>query len=409
MASSVFEDERVRLFDWKVIVAVAIIYSMNAFLLEGASSLFPHEERVTIVVPAFASIVFGPVIGGLGTGFGNLLLDIIDKYVLSDEGLAARHVLGFFANMVGAMVVGLYSRRTVIGPDDRIFTWERILQAIRNTLASVLGLAVVTGVMIGYGRWLLSFAGLDTYTFEQGSTLAGIIVTSNGFVLLVAMVPLQLAFLWVERRRARTYRDQLEESRALSKVGGVRGAPVRVESFKEQGKGFVLRRWSTVRLKVRNLLDIPMRYRVEVLAQDHVDPNVFYTELMTPNGVDVIDLQVYPFDDAERVIRLVFRPWVESMDMLRDVFEDDRHFAYEYTYNVLLPGNRRFRVLVSIVGIMALIVAVAQAVRSMQDVATGVAASSGSLAFMVTVGVVVAELLFVFLWYQYRKRQEGVA
>ncbi|MHA1813338.1 MAG: hypothetical protein ACTSYX_07885, partial [Candidatus Thorarchaeota archaeon] len=122
MAAPVYVEEKIKLFDWKVIVAVAVVYSMNAFLLNGASALFPHEERIAIMVPAFAAVVFGPLIGGLGSGIGNLLFDIFEKMVLSQEGLAARHVLGFFANMIGAMVTGFYSQRIIIGEDEPLFS-----------------------------------------------------------------------------------------------------------------------------------------------------------------------------------------------------------------------------------------------------------------------------------------------
>ena len=404
MTQAVFEDEKIKLFDWKVIVAVALIYSMNAFLLESASNLFPHGERIAIMVPAYASIIFGPLIGGLGTGFGNLLFDIFEKMVLSQEGLAARHVLGFFANMLGAMVTGFYSQRIIMKEDDKIFSLEKMALAIRNTFASVLGLAIVTGVMIGYGRWLLSYVGLDTYTLENGINLAGIIITSNGFVLLVAMIPLQIAFMLVERRRIRIYNRTLEESRRMVPIKTEKKSPLSIEYFKGVGKGFVLRSWSTIQMKIKNNLDVPMRYRVEVRAQDHIDPNVFYTEKMQPGGKDVIDLQLYPFDDAERKIQFVFRPWVDQSDILRKVFEEDTAFTYEYTYSVLLPGNRRFRVLISLVGIMALIAAIAQALRSIQSFTTGETGGSAT-AFIVTLGVVLAEVIFVLLWYFIRKKQ----
>jgi len=407
LAAPVYVEEKTKLFDWKVIVAVAIVYSMNAFLLEGASGLFPHEERIAIMVPAFAAVVFGPLIGGLGSGFGNLLFDIFEKMVLSQEGLAARHVLGFFANMIGAMVTGFYSQRIVINENEPLFSRERLLLVVRNTFASVLGLGVVTGVMIGYGRWLLSYVGLDTYTLQDGIRLAGIIVTSNGFVLLLSMIPLQFAFMSVERRRVAAYNASLHETLKMSPVTRARDAPIAVEEFRGIGRGFVLRSWSTIRLRVRNKLDVPMRYRVEVRAQDHVDPNVFYTEKIPPGGVDVIDLQLYPFDDAERRIQLAFRPWVDQSNTLRRVFEEDLAFTYEYTYNVLLPGNRRFRVLISIVGIMALIAGIAQALRSLQGIFTGQAAGS-SVAFAVTLAVVAAEILFVVLWYLFKKRSLGV-
>ncbi|MHA1771028.1 MAG: hypothetical protein ACTSXS_05435 [Candidatus Thorarchaeota archaeon] len=404
MADAVYEEEKIKVFDWKVIIAVAVIYSLNAFLLDSASSLFPHDERIAIMVPAFASVIFGPLIGGLGTGFGNLLFDIFDKMVLSQEGLAARHVLGFFANMIGAMVTGFYSKRIAMKEDDAIFTKDKLLLVIRNTFASVLGLAVITGVMIGYGRWLLTFVGLDTYTLQNGLWLTGIIVTSNGFVLLVSMIPLQLAFMFIERRRITLYNQMLQDSRKMVATHWPRKVPFSIDEFKGTGHGFVLRSWSTLRLRVRNKLDFPMRYRVEVRGQDHVDPNVFYTEKIPPGGVDVVNLQLYPFDDADRKIQLVFRPWVDQSEILRRVFEENTEFMYEYSYSVMLPGNRRFRVLISLIGIMALIAGIAQALRSIQSIAIGETGGSSS-AFFATLGVVLVEVIFVLLWYYLKKRQ----
>ncbi|MBD3405152.1 MAG: hypothetical protein GF411_03335 [Candidatus Lokiarchaeota archaeon] len=407
MSQVAFEEEKTKVFDWIVIVLVAIIYSLNAFLLEGAAELFPHEERIIIMVPAYASIVFGPIIGGLGAGFGNLLLDIFEKVVLSNEGLAARHVLGFFANMIGGATVGLLSKRITMQEKDEIFTFNRLILSIKNTFASVFGLSVITGTMIGFGRFFLTYVGFDdlltgSFTtgelFTTGASLAGIIITGNGVVLLMSMIPLQFILMYVERRRVRNYNADLRASRVLAPVTMTPNPPVEILEFTEQGKGFVLRRWSTVRIRLKNLLDRPMRFRIEMVAQDHVDPNVFYTELMDPGSIDVIDLQFYPFDDAHRVVRLVVRPWVDNSQVLREVFEKDQQFAFEYAYKVFMPSNRRIKVLISIVGILALIIGI---IRGMQSILVG----TGTAPFLVTLGVVVAEIVFVLMYFIYRRRQ----
>ncbi len=407
MENAAYEEERVRFFDWKIVVLVAIIYSMNAFLFESASRLFPHEERVTIMVPALASVLFGPVIGALGSGFGNLLLDIFEKMVLSSEGLAPRHAIGFLGNLVGGAVTGLYSRRLVVKRDDPILSGQNLVLVLRNTLASILGMAVVTGVIIGYGRWLLGLVNMDTYDLTRGVGLAGAIITNNGFVLLVSMIPLQILFLYVERHRVRAYEQQLHQSLTMRPISKPARSPIEVQEFRGVGRGFVLRSWSGLRLKVHNKLDFPMRYRIEVRAQDHVDPSVLYTEIIPPGGSDVCDLQLYPFDDADRKIQLVFRPWVDDAATLKRVFEEDVAFPFEYTYSVMLPGNRRFKVLVSLVGIMAMLAAVAQALRNLQAAMVGQTTSS-FVAFLVTAGVVIAEVLVVVIWYLMRKRQVGV-
>ena len=139
-------------FDWRVIVGIAAIYSLNALLLgtlDLGKLVFGHGEvRIFIFIPALGSLMFGPVSGGLGAGLGNLLNDIIDDVILSGQALDLGNFVGFVGNLVGAFFTGLFGRRITIEKDQSFYEKDMVLMYIQNILASIFGMAVITGEII---------------------------------------------------------------------------------------------------------------------------------------------------------------------------------------------------------------------------------------------------------------------
>ena len=136
----------VALRNWKIAAVLAVFYSLNSLFI-GSTKLFAgHGElRIFIFIPALTAVWFGPVIGGLAAGFGNLLLDIIDNVILKGESLDMSNVVGFFANLIGAYVVGLLRDELIVSKDDNILSLKFFKKYFRNLVASVIGAHIVSG------------------------------------------------------------------------------------------------------------------------------------------------------------------------------------------------------------------------------------------------------------------------
>ena len=106
--------------NWKIAGILALFYSLNALFLGKTEIFAGHGDiRVFIFIPALTAVWFGPIIGGLAAGFGNLLLDIIDNIVLKGEPLEISHLVGFIGNLVGAYMVGILSCLLYTSPSPR--------------------------------------------------------------------------------------------------------------------------------------------------------------------------------------------------------------------------------------------------------------------------------------------------
>ena len=212
------------------------------------------------------------------------------------------------------------------------------------------------------------------------------------------MIPIQIAFVWLERRRLRNYREVLKNTIRLKRISKPKTEIVKIKWIRGGKNGFVLGKWGSIDMLVQNILDRPMKYRVEIYAQDRIDPSVLYTELIKPGGVDHLYVEIFPFDDAKREITITFRPWVETYDELVRMEQAKLETTYKYKYNVVMPANRRMRAMVTIVGLLALIVTLARGVASVAS------AGSDLSALELTGEIVLIELLAIIFYYIYKRR-----
>ncbi len=393
-------EEKTRSLDWKAIIIISIIYSLSALLLNvpQMSAILQHEERLTIVFTALGSIIFGPVIGGLGAGFGNVLYDLISHFIIDPRPLSIKNFLGFLGNLAGGAIIGWYARKLTVHPDDKIFTLDNIKKWIHNTFATIFGLSVVLPIIIGGGGYFLTLIGIPVYTAEKAIEKIGEIAISNGIVAVLLMVPVQITFVALERKRLRAYREILKSTTKLKRISKPKTEIIKIKWIHGGKNGFVLGKWGSIDMLVQNILDRPMKYRVEVHAQDRIDPSVFYTKLLQPGDVDHLYVEIFPFDDAKRELKITFRPWVETYDELVRMEEANLESVYRYKYNVVMPANRRMRAMVTIVGLLALIVTLARGLASVAS------AGSDLSALELTGGIVLIELLAIILYYIYRKK-----
>ncbi len=393
-------EEKTRALDWKAIIVISIIYSLSALLLNvpQMSAILQHEERLTIVFTALGSIIFGPIIGGLGAGFGNVLYDLISHFIIDPRPLSIKNFLGFIGNLVGGAIIGWYARKLTVRPDDKIFTFENLKKWIHNTFATIFGLSVVLPIIIGGGGYLLTLMGIYVYSAEKAIEKIGEIAISNGIVAVTLMIPVQITFMILEQRRLRSYRNILKQTIRLKRISRPKSEIVKIKWIHGGKNGFVLGKWGSIDMLVQNVLDVPMKFRVEVHAQDRIDPSVFYTKMLKPGEVDHLYVEIFPFDDAKRELTITFRPWVETYDELVRMKEEHLESVYKYKYNVVMPANRRMRAMVTIVGLLALIVTLARGLASVAS------AGSDLSALELTGAIVLIEILMILLYYFYKKR-----
>lgn len=391
-------------FDWRVILGIAVIYSMNALLL-GSLDLgklaFGHGEvRIFIFIPALGSLLFGPVSGALGAGFGNLLTDIIEDVVLSAETLDLGNLVGFIGNLVGAFVTGIFGRQIKINKDQSLIEKPMIIMYLQNILASVFGMAVVTGEIIGIGLWLIS----SVPSFAVGISVGGGILTANGFFLLLTMLPIQIVMVAWQRRQQRTFSTDLIKYSTFTIEDAPENSPVKILGFRASEEGLVKDQWTTSKLELQNEADIPMRYRLEVISQDRFDPSVTYTKLLSPHESDDVFFQILPFDDEERELGLTVRPWVDESRDLGAFKKMDDQAKFGFKYHVLTSENDRLRLLTNFVVVLAFLAAAGQGLKAIINEIS----PSSLLPTILVIFLSVVEIVFVVIYFKYRQRQISI-
>ena len=389
------------LFDWRVILGIAVIYSINALLLGsldlGKLAEGHGEVRIFIFIPALGSLLFGPVSGALGAGFGNLLTDLIEDVILSGEMLDLGNLVGFVGNLVGAFVTGLFGRQIKITKEQSLFEKPLIIMYLQNILASVFGMAVITGEIIGIGLWLIN----SVPSFTIGISVGGSILASNGLFLLLTMLPIQIVMVVWQRRQQRLFHSNLIKYSTFTVKEAPENSPVKILKFQASEEGLVKDQWTTSKLELQNEADIPMRYRLEMISQDRFDPSVTYTKLLSPHEKDDVFFQILPFDDEERELGLTIRPWVDEARDLDTFKKINNQVKFGFGYHVLTSENDRLRLLTNFVVVLAFLAAAGQGLKAILNEVS----PTSILPTILVLVLSVAELVFVLIYFKYRQRQ----
>ena len=387
------------LHNWKIAAVLAVFYSLNSLFI-GSTKLFAgHGElRIFIFIPALTAVWFGPVVGGLAAGFGNLLLDIIKNMLLKGKSLDMSNVVGFFANLIGAYVVGLLRDELVVTKEDNILSMTFFKKYFRNLVASVIGMAVTTGELIGLGLYGAGF--FDSIAKAFG--LAWSITVANTIVLLIAMIPVQIFVAWFEKHRIMQFYSQAKHTKVLKSIEAPTTTPIEIDSIRLVGSsGLVQETWGVLKMLITNKSNITAQFRIEINSDDKVSPTVSYTKELAPNESDEKYFKIYPFDDGIRYMDVYLKPWVKSITQAKEAFGDNPTFHYVYKYRVMAPLADKFQGLVSFITMIAFIGVIISALQSVFG-----SLSQAKVTYFVLAGVIaLIEMIIIVLYYVKLKKE----
>ncbi len=385
--------------NWKIAAVLAIFYSLNSLFI-GTTKLFAgHGElRIFIFIPALTAVWFGPIVGGLAAGFGNLLLDFIKNVVLKGESLDMSNVVGFFANLIGAYIVGLLRSELHVEKEDNIFSLRYFSKYFNNLIASIIGMGITTGELIGLGLYATGF--LDSLTTAFG--LAWKIATVNSIVLLISMIPVQIFVAWFEKRRILQYHSQAKRTKILKQIESPMQAPVEIKSLMLVGsEGFVQETWGVLKMVVTNKSNITTQFRVEVNSDDKVSPSVTYTRELAPGESDEKYFKIYPFDDGMRTMDIYLKPWVNSITVAKENFGKNPTYHYVYRYRVMAPITDKFHGLISFITMIVFIGVIISALQSV----FGSISQSKTTYFELAGAIALIEMILIIAYYWKKKRE----
>ncbi len=252
------------------------------------------EFRLGIFIPALASIVYGPLAGGLTAGVGNLLIDTYDVVTGQLDTLTFDRVLGSVSNFVGAYLSGWFARKAR-GTEEKVVRL-RLIPAY--TMASIIGLALVTGGLIGYGILYL-YSGLPV---AVAKTVFEAIFFYNSVVLAVMMGLSLLVYKFFNAFQERRFRGQDEKNRELQVEYIEKG--VKVSKIELPEHSLWVGEWSRLNVEVRNSTKTPETYRFELVSDALLFPQIDRSNRLNPGEKFVQTFYVMPKQHRDIRMRL---------------------------------------------------------------------------------------------------------
>lgn len=383
--------------NWKIATVLAIFYSLNSLFIGSAKLFAGHGElRIFIFIPAITAVWFGPIIGGLAAGFGNLLLDVIDNVILKGESLDMSNVVGFFGNMIGAYIVGLLRDELIVHKDDNIFSLRFFKKYFQNLIASIIGMGLTTGEIIGLGLYAAGF--LDS--LEIAFILAWKIATVNTIVLVISMIPIQIFVAWFEKKRISQFYTQAKRTKVLKQIKAPTTAPVRISSLMLIGSdGIIQEEWGVLKMIVKNESNITTQFRIEMNSDDKISPTVAYTKELAPGESDEKYFKIYPFDDGVHTMDIYVKPWVNSISVAKENFGSNPTYHYAYKYRVLAPLSDKFHSLISFITMIAFIGVIISALQSV----FGSITQAKTTYFELAGAIAIIEFIIIMAYYWKRR------
>jgi len=282
---------------------LSILYSATSYLLLEANmipELHSGDIRPSIFLPAIVSIMYGPIIGGLAAGFGNLLVDIIKKEIITHEGLEIKHLIGFLANLMGGIVTGVIGKFLNLNAQNFekkafIKKWVQIaINLLRNTIASIIGYGVVIGLIIGEGlAW--AYPNID---FKEGIIISAHIFYWNSLFLLIFVPGLLLLIMYTDSLFSKWKLEELNRRRHLKIVYPKKdrhdlGFEI-IDAISPIGDELYAITWGAVELTIKNTGNETVKFLVSIISNDVFSPTEQRTPLLAPGEIDTLYFNVYP-------------------------------------------------------------------------------------------------------------------
>ncbi len=399
--------EELTLENLVISVFLSIIYA-------GLSALFFNSQfsqglqfgdvRPVIFFPALVSIMFGPVLGFLAGGFGNLLYDILENVVIEDSQLTLKNLVGFIANSMGGLVTGILAHPKVIKRSKRLSVSEWLKTStlgrlLRNALVAVVGFAIVTGLIIGLGLWIV----VPGLSLQTGFEISSSIIYWNAVVLLVTIIPL-IVLLEVSDAFFDLRRDQRLEQRRRVKAIVHDGMDLEIVSaLMPEGDELFLFSWGAIDMVVRNAGEKPQSFRIIAQGTDVFRPAVHSTPMLEPGETDQIYFNVYPLGTGPRRTKMLFSCFDKEIGKHIDPRDQPvGECTGELIYEVDSSANQYVNKIVGffmVIGLISSFVAITSSLLQSVELL--------SLTNIVIVGVILP-LEFVLIWFYYWLRERRV-
>ncbi len=377
---------------WFYALIFAFLYGVEAYIFRGEILAGHADYRPLVFIPPLVSIAFGPLIGGIVGGLGNLINDIITKYLVEGKSLHMGHLVGFIANFIGAYMVGLLSRDIKAEKYGSLFSKDAIKDYLWNTIAGSIGMGAITGAIIGFGLWQI-----HKVSYETGIKIAGSIILWNSLFMTLLFLTLPIYTLG-----EKWYSRKIETEKSILRLMDIVKRPKDKIADIERGEITegkpIEREWFIASLRIRNLTNKTMRFRVEIISPDIVQPSVKYTKKLAPKEYDDITFSLYPLDSGERHFRVRLLPWHENVSDVKDVIEKIPETVFELKYRAKPETSASLNTITSFLGVIALL---ALLFKGFLDLMSGgpVTGLTVALAFFA------AEVVLILIWYIWRRYQ----
>lgn len=373
------------------LIAFAIFYGVEVLFMNQEAFTGYGQYRPLVFLPALIGVAFGAFSGAFVAGFGNLIYDIINKIFIQHKSLHIGHLIGFIGNFVGGYVVGALAVDIDVSKKG-LFSKESVYDYLWNTFVSALGLGGVTGFIIGFGSYLAGRVA----TVGDALIFAGTIAAWNSIFMLLLLIVLPL-YGYLEKLTIE------KKMRNIQELTRIKVKPIAGKNIAEIVSAEVIedvpieRDWTLMGLTIRNNIDADMRYKIEIVGPDIIDPSTLYTKIIKPGETDKVTFSIYPLDKGEREIKVRLIPWVRDLNKIKSLLEKEKKSETLLVYKAKPEESEKISSLSSIIGILVIFGLLAKAFFDL------IKTSSISVGMSVALSLFVAEVIIILLWYMYKK------
>lgn len=268
-------------------------------------TVFPNtgtaEFRLGIFIPALAAIVFGPLNGGLIAGVGNLLIDAYNVLDGTTPEYDLSRLLGAVANFIGAYFTGWVAQqvRGRTKEHDTLINWRYVLP---YTVASILGMGLLTGIGIGY---------LIVYSYLHFSLNAAMSISLTIFfynsVVLIVFIPISLAVYWsLAKYKAFIFAIVDKKNRKIKVFKTLEA--ISIKNILLPKHSLWSEQWSPLTVTIRNNLKREHRFVFESVGNCAIYPTIDVSPPIQPKASFTQTFYVMPRQEESVSIRILVHP-----------------------------------------------------------------------------------------------------
>jgi hypothetical protein len=297
-----------------VSIGASIIYAALSLLFDPDHSnlyspIFDGAEiSPGIFFPALIAIFYGPIVGAFSAALGTLLYDIMSNIILEPyQPLTHENTIRIIGTLIGGFVVGYFAKpfRTAANMFDptqeRFYTPKQYFDVYffrrlgRNVLSSVIGLAFISGLIIGYGSRINSNFNPDRSFDIFIST-----VYWNSIFLIFAMPLILILYSHMDYLVDKRVTLELDRRRQLTAHTKPNMPFEIIDAFSPEGEELWNLSWGSILLRIKNITNKPTRFSVRISSNDVFSPHRHATPELQPGEIDDMFFSVYGISPGEK-------------------------------------------------------------------------------------------------------------